>query len=158
MSKKHIKTTVNDIEHEILVDSTWTLLETLRDHLDLTGTKEGCSNGNCGACTVMIDGKSSCSCLVLAPEINDRKVTTVEGLADHGHLSPVQDAFVENSGLQCGFCTPGFMIAATALLNENPHPTENEIRLKLAGNLCRCTGYDKIIRSVQDAAERLSKT
>ena len=158
MSKKHIKTPVNDIEHEILVDSTWTLLETLRDHLGLTGTKEGCSNGNCGACTVMIDGKSSCSCLVLAPEIDDRKVTTVEGLADHGHLSPVQDAFVENSGLQCGFCTPGFMIAATALLNENPHPTENEIRLKLAGNLCRCTGYDKIIRSVQDAAERLSKT
>ena len=158
MSKKHIKTTVNDIEHEILVDSTWTLLETLRDHLGLTGTKEGCSNGNCGACTVMIDGKSSCSCLVLAPEIDDRNVTTVEGLADHGHLSPVQDAFVENSGLQCGFCTPGFMIAATALLNENPHPTENEIRLKLAGNLCRCTGYDKIIRSVQDAAERLSKS
>jgi carbon-monoxide dehydrogenase small subunit len=158
MSKKHIKTTVNDIEHEILVDSTWTLLETLRDHLGLTGTKEGCSNGNCGACTVMIDGKSSCSCLVLAPEIDNRKVTTVEGLADHGHLSPVQDAFVENSGLQCGFCTPGFIIAATALLNENPHPTENEIRLKLAGNLCRCTGYDKIIRSVQDAAERLSKS
>tara|TARA_B100001971_G_scaffold75848_1_gene69965 strand:+ start:4528 stop:5004 length:477 start_codon:yes stop_codon:yes gene_type:complete len=158
MSKKHIKTTVNDIEHEILVDSTWTLLETLRDHLGLTGTKEGCSNGNCGACTVMIDGKSSCSCLVLAPEIDNRKITTVEGLADHGHLSPVQDAFVENSGLQCGFCTPGFIIAATALLNENPHPTENEIRLKLAGNLCRCTGYDKIIRSVQDAAERLSKS
>ena len=158
MSKKHIKTTVNDIDYEILVDSTWTLLETLRDHLGLTGTKEGCSNGNCGACTVMIDGKSSCSCLVLAPEIDNRKITTVEGLADHGHLSPVQDAFVENSGLQCGFCTPGFMIAATALLNENPHPTENEIRLKLAGNLCRCTGYDKIIRSVQDAAERLSKS
>ena len=158
MSKKHIKTTVNDVEHEILVDSTWTLLETLRDHLGLTGTKEGYSNGNCGACTVMIDDKSSCSCLVLAPEIDGRKVTTVEGLADHGHLSPVQDAFVENSGLQCGFCTPGFMIAATALLNENPHPTENEIRLKLAGNLCRCTGYDKIVRSVQDAAERLSKS
>ena len=158
MSKKHIKTTVNDVEHEILVDSTWTLLETLRDHLGLTGTKEGCSNGNCGACTVMIDDKSSCSCLVLAPEIDGRKVTTVEGLADHGHLSPVQYAFVENSGLQCGFCTPGFMIAATALLNENPHPTENEIRLKLAGNLCRCTGYDKIVRSVQDAAERLSKS
>ena len=158
MSKKHIKTTVNDVEHEILVDSTWTLLETLRDHLGLTGTKEGCSNGNCGACTVMIDDKSSCSCLVVAPEIAGRKVTTVEGLADHGHLSPVQDAFVENSGLQCGFCTPGFMIAATALLNENPHPTENEIRLKLAGNLCRCTGYDKIVRSVQDAAERLSKS
>ena len=158
MSKKHIKTTVNDVEHEILVDSTWTLLETLRDHLGLTGTKEGCSNGNCGDCTVMIDDKSSCSCLVLAPEIDGRKVTTVEGLSDHGHLSPVQDAFVENSGLQCGFCTPGFMIAATALLNENPHPTENEIRLKLAGNLCRCTGYDKIVRSVQDAAERLSKS
>ena len=158
MSKNHIMTTGNDVEHEILVDSTWTLLETLRDHLGLTGTKEGCSNGNCGACTVMIDDKSSCSCLVLAPEIDGRKVTTVEGLADHGHLSPVQDAFVENSGLQCGFCTPGFMIAATALLNENPHPTENEIRLKLAGNLCRCTGYDKIVRSVQDAAERLGKS
>ena len=158
MSKKHIKTTVNDVEHEILVDSTWTLLETLRDHLGLTGTKEGCSNGNCGACTVMIDDKSSCSCLVLAPEIDGRKVTTVEGLADHRHLSTVQHAFVENSGLQCGFCTPGFMIAATALLNENPHPTENEIRLKLAGNLCRCTGYDKIVRAVQDAAERLSKS
>ena len=97
MSKKHIKTTVNDVEHEILVDSTWTLLETLRDHLGLTGTKEGCSNGNCGACTVMIDDKSSCSCLVLAPEIDGLKVTTVEGLADHGHLSPVQDAFVEKA-------------------------------------------------------------
>ena len=153
MSKKHIKTTVNDVEHEILVDSTWTLLETLRDHLGLTGTKEGCSNGNCGACTVMIDDKSSCSCLVLAPEIDGRKVTTVEGLADHGHLSPVQDAFVENSGLQCGFCTPGFMIAATALLNENPHPTENEIRLKLAGNLCRCTGYHNIVKAVLQVSE-----
>ena len=157
MSKKQIKTTVNGVDHEILVDSTWTLLETLRDQLKLTGTKEGCSNGNCGACTVMVDGKSSCSCLILAPEINCREVTTVEGLADHGLLSPFQAAFVENSGLQCGFCTPGFMIATTALLNENPHPSENEIRLKLAGNLCRCTGYDKIVRSVQDAAERLSK-
>ena len=105
----------------------------------------------------MIDGETCCSCLVLAAEIDGREVTTVEGLADHGPLTPVQDAFVDNSGLQCGFCTPGFMIAATALLNENPHPTEHEIRLKLAGNLCRCTGYDKIVRSVQDAAERLSK-
>lgn len=158
MSKKQIKTTVNGTEHEILVDSTWTLLETLRDHLQLTGTKEGCSNGNCGACVVLVNGKTSCSCLVLAPEIDGLEVTTVEGLADHGHLSPVQDAFVENSGLQCGFCTPGFMIAATALLTENSNPSEGEIRLKLAGNLCRCTGYDKIVRSVQDAAERLSKT
>ena len=157
MTKKQIKTTVNGIHHEILVESTWTLLETLRDQLQLTGTKEGCSNGNCGACTVMIDGKSSCSCLVLAPEIDEREITTVEGLSDHGHLSPVQDAFVENSGLQCGFCTPGFMIAATALLNENPDPSEHEIRLKLAGNLCRCTGYDKIVRSVQDAADRMKK-
>ena len=106
---------------------------------------------------MLVDGKSSCSCLVLAPEADDRDITTVEGLSDHGHLTPVQDAFVEHSGLQCGFCTPGFMIATTALLNENPHPTEGEIRLKLAGNLCRCTGYDKIVRSVQDAAERLSK-
>ena len=145
MSKKQIKTTVNGTEHEILVDSTWTLLETLRDHLQLTGTKEGCSNGNCGACVVLVDGKTSCSCLVLAPEIDGLEVTTVEGLADHGHLSPVQDAFVENSGLQCGFCTPGFVVAVRAFLNKNPQATEAEIRKGLNGNICRCGTYSQII-------------
>ena len=148
---------VNGVARDDVVPDNMLLVDYLREKAGLTGTKIGCDGGECGACTVLVDGKSSCSCLVLAPEIDGLEVTTVEGLADHGHLSPVQDAFVENSGLQCGFCTPGFMIATTALLNENPHPSENEIRLKLAGNLCRCTGYDKIVRSVQDAAERLSK-
>lgn len=152
MATKQIKLTVNGTPQEILVDSTWTLLETLRDHLDLTGTKEGCSNGNCGACTVLMDGKTACSCLVLAAEADGREVTTVEGLDQDGRLSPVQDAFVKESGLQCGFCTPGFLISTTALLNRIPKPTEDEIRLNLAGNLCRCTGYDKIVKAVQRAA------
>ena len=152
MPTKHIKFTVNGIEQEQLVDSTWTLLETLRDKLGLTGTKEGCSNGNCGACTVMLDGKTACSCLVLAPEIDGRVVTTVEGLETGGKLSAVQDAFVKEGGLQCGFCTPGFLISTTFLLKNNPHPTEDEIRLNLAGNLCRCTGYDKIVKAVERAA------
>ena len=152
MPTKHIKFTVNGIEQEQLVDSTWTLLETLRDKLGLTGTKEGCSNGNCGACTVMLDGKTACSCLVLAPEIDGRVVTTVEGLETGGKLSAVQDAFVKEGGLQCGFCTPGFLISTTFLLKSNPHPTEDEIRLNLAGNLCRCTGYDKIVKAVERAA------
>jgi carbon-monoxide dehydrogenase small subunit len=152
MPTKHIKFTVNGIEREQLVDSTWTLLETLRDRLGLTGTKEGCSNGNCGACTVMLDGKTACSCLVLAPEVDGRTVTTVEGLETGGKLSAIQDAFVKEGGLQCGFCTPGFLISTTFLLKNNPHPTEDEIRLNLAGNLCRCTGYDKIIKAVERAA------
>ena len=155
MSKLPISMTVNGEEHELLVDSTWTLLETLRDQLRLTGTKEGCSNGNCGACTVLLDGRTACSCLVLAGEADGREVTTVEGLADHGHLSAVQEAFVNDGGLQCGFCTPGFLISATALLRRNPRPSEHEIRLNLAGNLCRCTGYDKIVRAVQDAAAQI---
>ena len=152
MPTKHIMFTVNGIEQEQLVDSTWTLLETLRDKLGLTGTKEGCSNGNCGACTVMLDGKTACSCLVLAPEVDGRVVTTVEGLETGGKLSAVQDAFVKEGGLQCGFCTPGFLISTTFLLKNNPHPTEDEIRLNLAGNLCRCTGYDKIVKAVERAA------
>ena len=152
MPTKHINFKVNGSAHEILVDSTWTLLETLRDKLGLTGTKEGCSNGNCGACTVLVDGKTVCSCLVLAPEADGREVTTVEGLDTAGKLSPVQDAFVKEGGLQCGFCTPGFLISTTFLLNKIPNPTEGEIRLNLAGNLCRCTGYDKIIKAVQRAA------
>ena len=150
--KKQINITVNGTPRDLLVESTWTLLETLRDVLDLTGTKEGCGNGNCGACTVMLDGKTVCSCLVLAAEADGLAVTTVEGLDTNGRLSPVQAAFVSEGGLQCGFCTPGFLISTTFLLNSNPHPTEEEIRLNLAGNLCRCTGYDKIVRAVQKAA------
>jgi carbon-monoxide dehydrogenase small subunit len=153
MTAKQIRFSVNGVATELLVDSTWTLLETLRDRLDLTGTKEGCSNGNCGACTVMMDGKTACSCLVLAAEVDGREITTVEGLDTDGVLSPVQDAFVKEGGLQCGFCTPGFLVSTTFLLNNIPHPTEDEIRLNLAGNLCRCTGYDKIVRAVQRAAE-----
>ena len=152
---KHISMTVNGDQHELLVDPGWTLLETLRDHLRLTGTKEGCSNGNCGACTVMIDGRTANSCLVLAAEMDGTEITTVEGIAKHGKLNPVQEAFIKDGALQCGFCTPGFIISATALLQRNPNPTEEEIRTRLAGNLCRCTGYDKIIMAVEDAAAML---
>ena len=152
---KHISMTVNGDQHELLVEPGWTLLETLRDHLRLTGTKEGCSNGNCGACTVMIDGRTANSCLVLAAEMDGAEITTVEGIAKHGKLNPVQEAFIKDGALQCGFCTPGFIISATALLQRNPNPTEEEIRTRLAGNLCRCTGYDKIIMAVEDAAAML---
>ena len=152
MTTKHIKLTVNGTQQEMLVDSTWTLLETLRDRLGLTGTKEGCSNGNCGACTVLLDGSTACSCLVLAAEADGRAVTTVEGLDVDGSLSPVQDAFVKEGGLQCGFCTPGFLVSTTFLLKRIPDPSEEEIRLNLAGNLCRCTGYDKIVKAVKRAA------
>ncbi|MCH8816825.1 MAG: (2Fe-2S)-binding protein [Chloroflexi bacterium] len=152
---KHISMTVNGDQHELLVDPGWTLLETLRDNLRLTGTKEGCSNGNCGACTVMIDGRTANSCLVLAAEMDGTEITTVEGIAKHGKLNPVQEAFIKDGALQCGFCTPGFIISATALLQRNPNPTEEEIRTRLAGNLCRCTGYDKIIMAVEDAAAML---
>ena len=152
---KHISMTVNGDQHELLVDPGWTLLETLRDHLRLTGTKEGCSNGNCGACTVMIDGRTANSCLVLAAEMDGTEITTVEGIAKHGKLNPVQEAFIKDGALQCGFCTPGFIISAPALLQRNPNPTEEEIRTRLAGNLCRCTGYDKIIMAVEDAAAML---
>ena len=152
MPTKQINIKVNGAPHEVLVDSTWTLLETLRDKLGMTGTKEGCSNGNCGACTVLMDGKTACSCLVLAPEADGLEVTTVEGLDTQGRLSAVQDAFIKEGGLQCGFCTPGFLVSTTFLLSKIPNPTEDEIRLNLAGNLCRCTGYDKIVKAVQRAA------
>lgn len=152
---KHISMTVNGDQHELLVDQGWTLLETLRDHLRLTGTKEGCSNGNCGACTVMINGRTANSCLVLAAEMDGNEITTVEGIASHGELNAVQQAFIKDGALQCGFCTPGFIVSATALLQRNPNPTEEEIRMRLAGNLCRCTGYDKIIMAVEDAAAML---
>jgi len=147
--------TINGDQHELLVETSWTLLETLRDHLRLTGTKEGCSNGNCGACTVMINGRTANSCLVLAAEMDGNEITTIEGIATQGKLNAVQEAFIKDGALQCGFCTPGFIISTTALLQRDPDPSEEEIRTRLAGNLCRCTGYDKIVMAVEDAAAML---
>ena len=130
------------------------LLEVLRETLGLTGAKEGCNNGNCGACNVLIEGRLVNSCCVLAPEVEGKSVTTVEGIAESGELHPLQQAFLEEAALQCGVCTPGFIVSAKALLEKKPHPSEHEIRYWLAGNLCRCTGYDKIVRAVQKAAEQ----
>ena len=152
---KHISMTVNGDSHELLVDPGWTLLETLRDRLRLTGTKEGCSNGNCGACTVMINGRIANACLVLAVEMDGSEITTVEGIASQGKLNVVQEAFIKDGALQCGFCTPGFIVSTTALLQRDPDPSEQEIRMRLAGNLCRCTGYDKIVMAVEAAAAML---
>ncbi len=132
-----------------------TLLEVLRDDLDLTGTKEGCGTGDCGACTVHLDGEAVCSCLVLAPEVDGREVVTIEGVAEDGRLHPLQEAFIELGGLQCGFCTPGFIMTALAFLNKNPAPTEAEVREGIAGNLCRCTGYDKIVKAILAASDRM---
>ena len=151
--KKLLSTRINGEKRELLVDTRQTLLAVLRDTLQLTGTKEGCGNGNCGACAVLLDGAVVDSCCVLAVEAQGREVTTVEGLARGGELHSLQKAFVEIGGLECGFCTPGMIISAKALLDRIPRPTEREIRLHLAGNLCRCTGYDKIVRSVQAVAE-----
>ena len=128
----------------------------LRDTLRLTGAKEGCNNGNCGACTVLLDGLPVDSCLVLAAEVEGAALTTIEGVAREAHLHPIQQCFLEDAALQCGVCTPGFIMSAKALLESNPHPSEHEIRFQLSGNLCRCTGYDKIIRAVQDAAKVLA--
>ena len=149
-----INTTINGETMEIVADERDSLLEALRDRIGLTGAKEGCNNGYCGACAVIMDGRLVNSCCVLAAEIEGAEITTVEGLADNGKLSALQETFLEDAALQCGICTPGFLVASTALLDFNPHPTEHEIRFWLAGNLCRCTGYDKIIRAVQHAAER----
>jgi aerobic carbon-monoxide dehydrogenase small subunit len=148
---------VNHQSVEIEVQSHLTLLEVLRDHLALMGTKEGCGTGDCGACTVLIDGKPVCSCLMLAIEAEGQEVITVEGLATEHTLHPVQRAFIDHGGLQCGFCTPGFLLSSVALLAHNPQPTEDEIRQALAGNLCRCTGYDKIVQAVQAAAEEVNR-
>jgi aerobic carbon-monoxide dehydrogenase small subunit len=156
MPKRIVSCTINDNLVEFLCEPRWTLLETLRDALDLTGTKEGCSNGNCGACTVLLDGRAVDSCLVLAVECEGADVRTIEGVARNGELDEVQAAFLEGAALQCGICTPGFIVQTEALLASNPTPTEHEIRFALAGNLCRCTGYDKIVRAVQDAATRRS--
>jgi aerobic carbon-monoxide dehydrogenase small subunit len=157
MSKKHhVSTTINNEPAEYLCEARQSLLEILRDVVGLTGAKEGCNNGNCGACTVLLDGVPVNSCLVLAVEANGAKVETVEGIAQHGHLHAVQQCFLEGAALQCGVCTPGFLVTAKALLDKNPNPSEHDIRFNLANNLCRCTGYDKIVRAVQAAAEQLA--
>ena len=155
MSRTHITTTVNGDTVEFLCDPKETLLDALRDHLGLTGSKEGCASGDCGACSVMLDGRLVCSCLVLAAESVVRKVETIEGMADGDDLHPLQQKFLEMGSLQCGICTPGFLIAAKDLLERNPEPSETEVRYWLAGNLCRCTGYDKIIRAVMETAADL---
>lgn len=153
MAKKvMVQTTINNDETTFVCETRQTLLEVLRDTLGLTGTKEGCSNGNCGACNVLVDGVLVNSCLVLAVETEGRTVTTIEGVANPDGLHPLQQKFLEHAALQCGICTPGFIISSKALLEQNPHPSEQEVRLWLAGNLCRCTGYDKIVRAVLDVA------
>jgi carbon-monoxide dehydrogenase small subunit len=153
--KQHVSTTVNGDPAEFLSDPGTTLLDALRDELGLTGSKEGCGSGDCGACSVIVDGRLVCSCLMLAAEAEGRRIETIEGLAKHGALHPIQQKFLEHAALQCGFCTPGLIVASKALLDANPDPTEEEARYWLAGNLCRCTGYDKVIRAVLDAAAEL---
>lgn len=153
--KLHLSTRLNGEDVEFLCEARQSLLEVLRDELGQTGTKEGCTTGDCGACSVILDDRVVCSCLVLAAEVEGREITTVEGLADGDHLHPLQRKFLEHAALQCGVCTPGFLVAARALLDRNPDPTEREVRYHLAGNLCRCTGYDKIIRAVLDAAAEM---
>lgn len=157
VSRIHVATTINGEPVEFLCDGSQSLLSALRDAVGLTGTKEGCSTGDCGACSVLLDGRLVPSCLVLAAEAQGRSVTTIEGIAQDGKLHPVQQQFLQHAALQCGICTPGFIVASKALLDANPNPTETEARYWLAGNLCRCTGYDKIIRAVMDAAAETQK-
>ncbi len=158
MNKIHVQSKINGENIEFLCEPRQSLLEVLREDLGFTGSKEGCNDGNCGACSVIMDGALVDSCLVLAVEIQGKEITTVEGLATVDGLHPLQQKFLENASLQCGICTPGFLVAAKALLDHNPNPTEHEIRHWLAGNLCRCTGYDKIIRAVQDASAVMSES
>ncbi|MGQ4807387.1 Nicotinate dehydrogenase small FeS subunit [Candidatus Entotheonellaceae bacterium PAL068K] len=156
MAKRVLVTTrINGEEVDFLCEPLQSLLEVLREDLGLTGTKEGCSNGNCGACSVQLDGVLVDSCLVLAVETNGKEISTIEGVAGPAELHPLQQKFLEHAALQCGICTPGFIMAAKALLEKNPRPTEHEVRYWLAGNLCRCTGYDKIVRAVLDTAETM---
>jgi carbon-monoxide dehydrogenase small subunit len=157
MMKRPLSLTVNGEGRETLVDTRQTLLGLLRDDLALTGTKEGCSNGNCGACTVIMNGRSVCSCLVFALEARNAQVQTVEGLARDGDLHPLQKSFMDLGGLQCGICTPGFLMSAKYLLERIPDPSEEQVRLAIAGNLCRCTGYDKIVRAILVAAREMRK-
>ncbi len=155
MAKHHVSTTVNGDQVEFLCETQQTLLDVLRDELELTGTKEGCGTGDCGACSVMLDGRLVCACLVLGVEAEGHSITTIEGVAKGNDLHPIQQQFLDDAALQCGICTPGFIVAAKALLEQNPDPTETEVRFWLAGNLCRCTGYDKIIRAVMNAAAKM---
>jgi len=155
MPKQTIRITVNGEARELAVESHWTLLETVREQLGLTGSKEGCGTGDCGACSMIVDGRLITSCLMLAPEADGSEVQTIEGLARNGELHPVQQAFIDSGGVQCGFCTPGMILASKALLERNPRPSLEDVRLGLAGNLCRCTGYAKIYEAVLAAAERI---
>ncbi|HUR42619.1 MAG TPA: (2Fe-2S)-binding protein [Aestuariivirga sp.] len=150
-----VSTTINGDQIDFICETDETLLDALRSRVGLTGAKEGCGTGDCGACSITIDGRLVCSCLVLGVEAEGREIETVEGMADGEKLHPLQRKFIEHAALQCGICTPGFLIAARALLARNPNPNEEEIRFGLAGNLCRCTGYDKIVRAVQDAAKEM---
>ncbi len=157
MSLTQVSTTVNGDAVEYVCPTSETLLDSLRNRLGLTGAKEGCGTGDCGACSVTLDGQLVCSCLVLGVEAEGKEIETVEGMADGGDLHPLQTKFLEHAALQCGICTPGFLVAAKALLANNPDPTEEEVRYALAGNLCRCTGYDKIVRAVLDAGKVMRK-
>jgi aerobic-type carbon monoxide dehydrogenase small subunit (CoxS/CutS family) len=153
--KQLMRFTINGTPYESEIDVRRTLLEVLRESFGLMGTKKGCNEGECGACTVLLDGKAVLSCLLLAVEAQDKSITTVEGLSQNGELHPLQKSFIEYGALQCGFCTPGMLMAAAGLLKENPKPDERQVRAALAGNLCRCTGYDKIVKAVLAAAERV---
>ena len=153
--KHHVSFELNGDPVEVLCDSEQTVLDVLRDEMQLIGTKEGCATGDCGACSVTVDDRLVCSCLMLGVEANGKKITTIEGMADGENLHPLQQKFLEHAALQCGICTPGFLVAAKSLLERNPDPSETEVRYWLAGNLCRCTGYDKIVRAVMDAAAEM---
>ena len=157
-AKTYVQTTINGEPVDFICEPRQSLLECLRDVIGLTGTKEGCNDGNCGACTIIFDGRIVTSCLMLGVEAEGKEMTTIEGIAIGSTLHPIQQSFLENAALQCGICTPGFIVATQALLDQNPDPTEHEIRFWLANNLCRCTGYDKIIRAVQDAAVKMQES
>ena len=158
MAKTHVTTTINGDTCEFLCETSDSLLDVLRDTLQFTGSKEGCGTGDCGACSVILDGRLVCACLVLGVEAEGHEIDTIEGMADGEVLHPLQRKFLEHAALQCGICTPGFLVAAKSLLEKNPDPSETETRYWLAGNLCRCTGYDKIIRAVLDAAAEMRET
>ncbi|GAB2174584.1 (2Fe-2S)-binding protein [Dongia sp. agr-C8] len=157
MSAVKVSTTINGDPVDYVCEPDETLLDVLRNRLGLTGAKEGCSTGDCGACSVTIDGRLTCSCLVLGAEADGHKIDTIEGMAQGDKLHPLQKKFIEHAALQCGICTPGFLVAAKSLLDHNPKPTETEVRFALAGNLCRCTGYDKIVRAVMDTAAEMRR-
>jgi carbon-monoxide dehydrogenase small subunit len=157
MSAVKVSTTINGDPVDYVCEPDETLLDVLRNRLGLTGAKEGCSTGDCGACSVTIDGRLTCSCLVLGAEADGHKIDTIEGMAKGNELHPLQKKFIEHAALQCGICTPGFLVAAKSLLDHNPKPTETEVRFALAGNLCRCTGYDKIVRAVMDTAAEMRR-